>query len=142
MKHKYILTYLRVAQEIAKLSPDPNTKVGCVIAKPTGELISTGFNGTVRGCNEDFIPLIAPAKYEFFFHSENNALLNCARNGISTLGMVAFVTHSPCPACCRALIQAGIKRIYFLTKHKSFQLQALDYSGTLINYEYYYELRL
>lgn len=47
-------------------------------------------------------------------HAEDNALGKAARNGFSTEGATAYVTHSPCRACAKALASHGIKRILYL----------------------------
>lgn len=39
-------------------------------------------------------------------------ILNAARVGIAIEGASIFVTKFPCLACCNAIIQAGITRIY------------------------------
>jgi len=44
-------------------------------------------------------------------HSEMNALLFAARNGIATDGAEMHITHSPCPTCAKAIITAGIRRV-------------------------------
>jgi len=41
-------------------------------------------------------------------HAEINAIINCARNGVYTLGATLYCTMQPCPACGMAIIQAGI----------------------------------
>jgi len=41
-------------------------------------------------------------------HSEINAIVNCARNGVSTLGATLYCSMTPCAACGMAIIQAGI----------------------------------
>jgi len=44
-------------------------------------------------------------------HSEQNAIINCARNGISTLDSTMYCTMVPCKICAMIIIQAGIIRI-------------------------------
>lgn len=119
MKQSKIDYYLGVAETVAKASPDPNTQVGCVLVKPTGEIISTGFNGFIRKATVEGLPLTKPEKYEFMIHAEHNVILNAARNGQSTVGSYAFVTHSPCKDCCRYMIQAGIELVYYKYEHCS-----------------------
>lgn len=46
-------------------------------------------------------------------HAEMNALLYCAKEGISVNGCIAYVTHFPCLNCTKSLIQAGISKIYY-----------------------------
>lgn len=119
MKESKVKYYLEIAKAVAKLSPDPNTQVGCILVKPSGEIISTGFNGFIRKASVEGLPLTKPDKYEFIIHAEHNAILNAARNGISTVGSYAFITHSPCKDCSRYMIQAGIDRVYYDIEHKT-----------------------
>ena len=44
-------------------------------------------------------------------HSEVNAIVNCARNGVSTLGATLYTTMVPCITCCMFIIQAGIVKV-------------------------------
>lgn len=50
-------------------------------------------------------------------HAEISLIAKCAKYGIPTYGMVVFVTNSPCYICAKALIQAGIKKLYYMEKH-------------------------
>ena len=51
-------------------------------------------------------------------HAEINALLYCAKEGISVKNSTAYVTHFPCLNCTKALIQAGIKKIYYKNDYR------------------------
>jgi dCMP deaminase len=51
-------------------------------------------------------------------HAEQNAIINCARNGISTLGATMYVTMTPCSVCARMIIQAGIKKVIARNKYQ------------------------
>jgi dCMP deaminase len=44
-------------------------------------------------------------------HAEINTILNCARNGVSTLGSTLYVGMTPCVTCAMAIIQAGIVEV-------------------------------
>lgn len=46
-------------------------------------------------------------------HAEQNALMFCAKNGISTKGCEMYITTSPCIDCAKLIAQAGIKKIYY-----------------------------
>lgn len=46
-------------------------------------------------------------------HSEMNAILFAAKNGISIDGSDLYVVWSPCINCAKALIQVGIKNVYY-----------------------------
>lgn len=111
-KDKWNIRFLRLAHEVARWSKDPSTKVGSVIIGPDRDPRSFGYNGFPRGVNDD-IPerYDRPIKYSWTEHAERNALANCNRVGIPTLGCSMFVTHFTCSNCARMLIQSGIKEV-------------------------------
>jgi dCMP deaminase len=51
-------------------------------------------------------------------HAEQNAIINCARNGVSTLGSTLYVTMTPCAVCARMIIQAGITKVIARNKYQ------------------------
>ncbi|GMV82726.1 MAG: hypothetical protein AMXMBFR7_39100 [Planctomycetota bacterium] len=57
-------------------------------------------------------------------HAEMEAILSCARNGISTRGAILFSTTFPCHNCARHIIDAGIKEVYFIEPYP--KSRALD----------------
>lgn len=102
--------YLGFASWAAQKSKD-STKVGAVLVGPDGEVRLTAFNGPPRGVNDTPERLIRPIKYLYASHAEANLIAFAAREGIRTDGCTAYVTHHPCAACARTLIQAGIKHV-------------------------------
>lgn len=48
-----------------------------------------------------------------------NALLQCSKLGIATEGAEIYVTHFPCLACTKALLQSGIKKINYLHDYRN-----------------------
>jgi deoxycytidylate deaminase len=47
-------------------------------------------------------------------HAEMDALLGCARIGVSPVGAALFTTTFPCHNCTRHIIAAGIKRVVYI----------------------------
>ena len=47
-------------------------------------------------------------------HGEMDAILTCARLGISVKGKVLYATTFPCHNCTRHIIAAGIERVYYI----------------------------
>ena len=62
-------------------------------------------------------------------HAEPNLIAHAARRGISIDGGTVFLTHSPCMPCAALMIQAGIKEVYFLEEHRSYQETQAKYSN-------------
>ena len=100
---------MKMAFNVAMFSNDQETKVGCEIFDKNGWWISSGFNHTVgENC-----PTTRPEKYRFMVHSEISALVSMFTPG----GVVMYVTHSPCHECCKAIIAAEIKQVYYAIEH-------------------------
>jgi dCMP deaminase len=94
-------------------SSDVQTQCGCVLVSPDHTVLSTGYNGFIRDIDDTALPNLRPFKYDFMIHAEHNAILNCARNGTTTVGATAYITGSPCNWCLQYMWQAGIVRIVY-----------------------------
>lgn len=107
--------YLDIAQSVSRLSKDPSTQVGALVLGAAGEVRSLGYNGAPRGCraDEDERGMARPEKYYWFSHAELNAITNAARVGTPLEGSVLVVTHFPCMDCARAIVQSGIRKVYY-----------------------------
>lgn len=106
--------YLNVAEVISQKSKDPSTKVGCVIVSKDNYIISTGYNGFIKGCNEDFMTFEKPLKDLMSVHAEMNALISANQ---SLKGATVYCTHASCENCLKHLIQAGVAEIVY--KHSN-----------------------
>ena len=108
--------FLGIAMLAAKRSKDPNTQVGACIVSPDNIIISTGYNGMPKGCSDDEFPWGregAESKYPFVVHAELNAILNA--NGRDLRGSRVYVALFPCNECAKAIIQSGVKEVYYLS---------------------------
>ncbi len=57
-------------------------------------------------------------------HAEMEALLSCARIGVSTVGATLYCTTFPCHNCAKHIIDAGIKRVVYVEPYP--KSKALD----------------
>ena len=97
-------------------SKDPSTQVGACIVSEDNKILSMGYNGLPRGCNDDEFPWAREGndletKYPYVVHSELNAILNY--RGGSLEGAKIYVSLFPCNECAKAIIQSGIRTIVF-----------------------------
>ena len=93
-------------------SKDKNTHIGAVIIGPDNELRSTGYNGFVRGLNDDVEERQeSPEKYYWMEHAEKNAIFNAARVGIPLKGCRMYTNGVPCMECARGIVQSGIEEV-------------------------------
>ena len=51
-------------------------------------------------------------------HSEIKVITEAAKMGVSTNGATLIVTRYPCEACARAIVNAGIKKVYYGRKQE------------------------
>ena len=139
MKTEEKLFLLEVAKLAANRSKAIRLKVGAVVSDSIGNLIATGFNGTVRGFDNDAGEFrnyetgpfthsngIGGERYrietdhDLMIHAEQNLIAHAARRGLSIMGGTVLGTHSPCMKCCSLLVQCGITEMIYLEKHRSF----------------------
>ena len=105
-----------IAMLAARRSKDPNTQVGACIVSQDNIIISTGYNGMPKGCSDDEYPWEREGeetKYPYVVHAELNAILNA--NGRTLKGSRLFVALFPCNECAKAIIQSGIREIFYLS---------------------------
>lgn len=102
--------WFSVAREIAKLSKDPSTKVGCVVIDKGGRVVSTGYNGFPAAIADDpSLYAERDTKYPLVIHAELNALLYADRK--DTVGGTIYITIPPCGECAKHIAAMGITRI-------------------------------
>ncbi len=120
MKRKDYLTwdeyFMGVAELSAERSKDPSTQVGACIVSPDNKILSVGYNGMPRACDDDLFPWDREGgnldtKYFFVCHAELNAILNF--RGGTLEGSRVYVTLFPCNECAKAIIQSGITEIIY-----------------------------
>ncbi len=110
--------FMGVSLLAAERSKDPSTQVGACIVGEDNRILSTGYNGFPKGCSDDKFPWNRDAskgetKYNFVVHAELNAILNAG--GKSLVDSRIFVSLFPCHECAKAIIQAGIKEVVYLS---------------------------
>ncbi|WP_062050011.1 ComE operon protein 2 [Bacillus sp. JCM 19034] len=94
--------------------------VGATIVREK-RIIAGGYNGSVSGgahCIDEGCYVVDNHCIRTI-HAEVNALLQCAKFGVGTEGAELYVTHFPCVHCSKAIIQAGIKRIFYANDYKN-----------------------
>ncbi|WP_129704839.1 ComE operon protein 2 [Priestia megaterium] len=94
--------------------------VGATVVREK-RIIAGGYNGSISGgvhCADEGCYVI-DGHCVRTVHAEVNALLQCAKFGVKTEDAEVYVTHFPCLNCCKALIQAGIKTVYYANDYKN-----------------------
>lgn len=99
-------------------SKDPGTQVGACIVNKQHKIVGTGYNGLPIGCNDDEFPWnkqgnFLDTKYPYVCHAELNAILN--NIGMNLQGCKIYTALFPCNECAKAIIQAGITEVVYLS---------------------------
>ncbi len=110
--------FMGVALLSAKRSKDPSTQVGACIVNAKNKIVGAGYNGLPIGCDDDDFPWqkqgeFLDTKYPYICHAELNAILN--NIGMDLSGCKIYTALFPCNECTKAIIQAGITEVIFLS---------------------------
>ncbi len=110
--------FLNIVNDLKSRSTCTRRQFGAIIVNDKKEIISSGYNGVVRGaphcedigCVKDDMEIesgmghgICPA-----VHAEQNALIQAGR---TAEGGTMYLNGFPCKICARLIVNSGIKRI-------------------------------
>ena len=112
--------FIKLAHMVALRGTCDRAYVGCVLVNGENRIISTGYNGSIKGnphCDE-VGHTMRDGHCIATIHAEMNALLYCAKEGIPVKNSICYVTHFPCLNWTKSLIQAGIKEIYYSNDYR------------------------
>jgi len=113
--------FLNIAVEVAKRSTCVRKQVGCLLVRDN-RILATGYGGSIPGqphCLDagcDIDP--ATGGCQRTTHAELNALIQCAKHGVTTDNATAYITLSPCWTCFKALAGAGVRRIVYKDEYR------------------------
>jgi dCMP deaminase len=109
--------FMSIAYLISSRSPDKRLRVGSVIVKDN-RIISAGYNGFLP--NLPHVSIIDSNDHEqATVHSEQNAISDSARRGVSCQDAMCYITHYPCLGCFKTLASSGIKKIIYDENYKN-----------------------
>lgn len=110
--------FMGIALLSAKRSKDPSTQVGACIVNQQKKIVGVGYNGFPTGCSDEDLPWnregsFLETKYPYICHAELNAILNSISRDLN--GCTIYVALFPCNECAKAIIQAGIQEVVYLS---------------------------
>lgn len=109
--------YMELAHTLAERSTCKRLNVGTVITSTDyRKVLAIGYNGNAAGlpneCDRD------EAGNCGCLHSEENAVINC--DSPRSTEKHVFVTHLPCSACAKRLINlGGVKKVFFRSNYRT-----------------------
>ncbi|MCT2343243.1 ComE operon protein 2 [Niallia taxi] len=112
--------FMAQSELLALRSTCTRLAVGATIVRDK-RIIAGGYNGSIAGgvhCMDEGCYVIDHHCVRTI-HAEMNAILQCAKFGVATASADIYVTHFPCLQCCKAIVQAGIKTVYYEHDYKN-----------------------
>lgn len=129
--------FLALAEAASTRATCTRLQVGCVLVRDR-QLVSTGFCGSLPGdahCIDVGCQLGPSGGCTRTSHAEANAIALAARSGIALDGCEAYVTHSPCMACARLLVMAGVRRVVYAREYRDTSpLDVLRNAGVMVEH--------
>lgn len=129
---------MQIAEVVSARGTCTRLQVGAVIARD-GRVISTGYVGAAPGAEHclDAGELRGPdGGCLRTIHAEANAIAFAARAGAETNGASLYCTHSPCFACAKLLVSAGIRHVVYGIEYRDVGpiefLRGLDVSVSIL----------
>lgn len=111
--------------------------VGATIVRDN-RIIAGGYNGSIAGgvhCIDEGCYVI-DGHCVRTIHAEMNAIIQCAKFGVATTDAEIYVTHFPCLQCTKAIIQAGIKSVYYAENYRNhpYAVELLEHAGVHVEH--------
>ena len=110
--------FKKIVKNTSQRSVCPRLQVGCLLVKHK-RIIAQGYNGYIKKCPHE--PIIENNHNIATIHAEQNAIIDCAKRGVSCKRASAYITHYPCFNCMKFLCSAGIKKIYYINDYNNNQ---------------------
>lgn len=111
--------FMDIALLTATRSSCKKLHVGCLLVLDN-RIVSQGYNGHLPGCPHESV---SENGHEIAtIHAEQNALIDCAKRGVSCNGCTAYISHYPCVNCTKLLLAGGIKKIYYSNDYNNSEL--------------------
>ena len=117
------LVWLEATRHFADgFSKCPRKTFAAILVDSDNQIISLGYNGNIRGqcgdlcggdlCLRDSQNIPSGKETDVgCVHAEENAILNCARQGVSCEGSTLYVNGEPCAKCALRIAQVGVNRV-------------------------------
>jgi|TARA_Y100000389_G_C17302578_1_gene433725 dCMP deaminase len=108
--------FKEIIQVTKKRSPCKRLQVGCILVNEN-RIIAQGYNGYLPECPHESI--MENGHEVGTIHAEQNAIIDCAKRGVSCNNSIAYITHYPCFNCMKLLCASGIKQINYIDDYNN-----------------------
>jgi deoxycytidylate deaminase len=103
-----------------------------IVNKLIGKLPQDLAQGDVSALKKSFRTVLDITEYGRAVHAEMDALLTCARSGVSPTGGILYTTTFPCHNCTRHIVAAGIERVIYIEPYAKSRAEELHDDAILV----------
>jgi len=114
------------------LKYDTNDKQKERITSQLLELLSSLDHTEKNALRRKFKTILDITEYGRAVHAEMDAVLSCARAGISPRGSILYTTAFPCHNCTRHIIAAGIQRVIYIEPYAKSRAEELHEDAIVV----------
>lgn len=128
MRPSWNVFFFSILDQVKTRSTCRHRQASAILVRDNS-IISTGYNGAPGGlshcidkdyCNKERYNLCVAT------HAEINAIVNAAKQGVSTENSILYTEYFPCYDCMKVIINAGIVKIIYRQEY-------VDDNGSLLS---------
>lgn len=115
--------FIEIARLVATRSTCLRRQVGAIAVKDK-RILATGYNGVPKnlphcldvGCLREQLGIPPGERHELCrgIHAEQNVIIQAATSGTSIEEAILYTTHHPCSLCIKMLLNASIRKVYYI----------------------------
>jgi len=94
----------------AKNSNDPSTWNAAMLVSESGHTVQ-GFNHIPYRTSQQVSAMGRDSKIQQIVHAEEGAIIEAARNGVSTRNATLYGLWVACPHCANVIVASGVRRV-------------------------------
>jgi deoxycytidylate deaminase len=103
-----------------------------IVDRLIGKLPENASASELNMLRKSFRSVLDITEYGRAVHAEMDALLTCARSGVSPAGAILYTTTFPCHNCTRHIIAAGIERVMYIEPYAKSRAEELHDDAILV----------
>jgi deoxycytidylate deaminase len=88
--------------------------------------------GSEKQFRAAFRDILDITEYGRAVHAEMDALISCARSGVSPVGSILYTTTFPCHNCTRHIIAAGVERVFYIEPYAKSRAEELHEDAIVV----------
>lgn len=96
------------------------------------DCVPPGMHDLPHDLRKEFRSVLDITEYGRAVHAEMDALLTCARSGVSPVGAILATTTFPCHNCTRHIIAAGISRVIYIEPYAKSRAEELHKDAIVV----------